>query len=166
MFIRNIVNVQNVRKTTKTVNWFVLILLASCQTSPGTCLEYPQHILLEKIRSMRLFLKLSILGHFWAFLGHFWACTDHLEPKYPRVGTLNLCQKMTDKNLKDSWQYVHSDHSKRPKCQKNNENGQFWAHFWHFLGSVQLICPDSFCILSDISWDRFRVPTTHSFEKK
>ena len=61
----------------------------------------------RKIRTMRLFLKLSIFGHFWAVLGHFWACTDHLEQKYPRVGTLNLCQKMTDKILKDSWQYVH-----------------------------------------------------------
>ena len=53
MFIWIIVNVQNVRKTKKTFNfehifdifsvqcnWFVLILFASCQTSPGTGLEY------------------------------------------------------------------------------------------------------------------------------
>ena len=38
------------------------------------------------------------------------------------VITLSLCQKMPDKILKDSCQYVHS---KRPNCQKNNENGQF-----------------------------------------
>ena len=61
MFIQIIVNVQNDRKTTKMVNfehilviflvlcnWFVLILFASCQTSPGTGLEYPQHILLRR----------------------------------------------------------------------------------------------------------------------
>ena len=142
-------------------NWIVLIHFASCQTSPGTSLEYPHHMhssifenwsfwvnfwpfwaifeavwailsqftpcwfnmylvrhllnkfrvptthSFKKIRTMQLFLKLSIFGHFWAVLGHFWACTDHLEPKYPRVGTLNLCQKMTDKILKDSWQYAH-----------------------------------------------------------
>ena len=32
---------------------------------------------------------------------------------------------LTDKISKDSCQYVHSVHNKGPKCQKNNENGQF-----------------------------------------
>ena len=168
MFIQFIVNAHNVRKTTKMVNfdhifdvfsvqynWIVLIHFASCQTSPGTSLEYPHHIHLSIFEN---WLFGAIIGLFWPFLSLY----EPFGAKLPLVGTLNLCQKMPDKILKDSCQYVHSVHSKRPKCQKNNENGQFWPHFWRFLSSIWLNCPDSFFILSDISWDKFRVPTPYA----
>ena len=90
MFIQFIVNAHNVRKTTKMVNfdhifdvfsvqynWIVLIYFSSCQTSPGTSLEYPHHT------HYKYFWKLTILGHFLAFLGHFWGCTGHFKPIYP-----------------------------------------------------------------------------------
>ena len=49
----------------------------------------------------------------------------HLEPHYPFYGIHNLCQKMPDNILKESYQYVHLFQSKRPKCQKNIKNGQY-----------------------------------------
>ena len=72
---------------------------------------------------------------------------------------------MRDKILKVPVEYVHAVQSKRPKCQKDTKNSEFWPHFRHFLGLKKKICPDLFSILSDISWDKFRVPTTHTFEK-
>ena len=39
------------------------------------------------------------------------------------MGTLNLCQKMSDKMQKDSDQSDHSILRKRPKC---GENWSFW----------------------------------------
>ena len=96
MFIQFIVNAHNVRKTTKMVNfdhifdvfsvqynWIVLIYFSSCQTSPGTSLEYPHHILLEKIRATGMLLKIEHLCNFWASM-------SYLEPNYP-LSVLHTC---------------------------------------------------------------------------
>ena len=50
----------------------VLIHFSSCQTSPGTSLESPNHI------HASIFENLP----FWASFGHLWACTGHLEPNH------------------------------------------------------------------------------------
>ena len=47
------------------------------------------------------------------------------------MGTLNLCQKMSDKMQKDSGQSDHSILRKRPKC---GENWPFWAILDVFSG--------------------------------
>ena len=85
MFIWIIVNIQKIRKKPKMVNFDnffavfsvqckrnVLIHFSSCQTSPGTSLESPNHI------HASIFENLP----FWASFGHLWACTGHLEPNH------------------------------------------------------------------------------------
>ena len=55
---------------------------------------------------------------------------------------------------------------------QNDRKTTKMVNFEHILDIFLVLCnwfvliPDSFCILSDISWDRFRVPTTHTFVKK
>ena len=106
---------------------------------------------------------MTILGHFLALLGHFWCCMGHFKPIYPLL--IHCASRQT--SLGTSLEYPRHMHI------SIYENWPFWAIFGligpflmlygPFLANLPLV--DSLCILSDISWDKFRVPTTHTFEK-
>ena len=90
MFIQFIVNAHNVRKTTKMVNFdhifdvfsiqykrIVLIHFSSCQTSPGTSLEYPHHMHLSIFENWPFW---AIFWPFWAIFEAVWAISSQSTP--------------------------------------------------------------------------------------
>ena len=88
--------------------------LKSCQASSDTSLEYQQGV---------VWLHMALTGSKMAQTGKIWQKMVNFQ-KYSHVcgvGTLNLCQKIPDKILKESYQIVHSVQSKHPKCQKTTK---------------------------------------------